>query len=88
MADGALSWVLVGAVSTGVVVAGLSLTTGSAEGAAFMRGLLAFAAVALFGWAVVYVVDVLKAGAQGEGEDGGSLVDVRLPSEDGRSSKA
>jgi hypothetical protein len=37
---------------------------------------------------VVYVVDVLKAGAQGEGEDGGSLVDVRLPSEDGRSSKA
>lgn len=88
MGDGALTWVLVSAVGTGILVAGTSLTAGSAEGPAFIRGLLAFAAVALFGWAVVYVVDMLKAGAQEAKADKGSLVDVRLPSEDGKSAKA
>ncbi len=87
MGDGALSWVLVAAVGTGIVVAGLSLTAGSAEGPAFIRGILSFAAVALFGWAVVYVVDMLRTQPK-QHEEKGSLVDVRLPSEDGRSAKA
>ncbi len=86
MGDSALSWVLVGAVGTGIVVAGLSLTAGSAEGAALLRGVLGFAAVALFGWAVVYVVDLIRAGTQEGDKTKGNLVDVRLPSEKGRGS--
>lgn len=86
MGDGALSWVLVAAASTGIVVTGLSLTAGSADGPAFIRGILSFAAVALFGYAVVYVVDMLRARPKDD-EEKGSLVDVRLPSEDGRSAK-